>query len=123
MLLESAVAALIPVVAEGLRAGASKIFGNVKPLTIEDQIKLDANEVEKLKALATLDNPGGTPSQWVVDLRGSARYVSAGIVIIGGFGTLFMSGLSETVQVLGLEAANVAFGFLFGTRIVASWRK
>jgi len=123
MLLESAVAALIPVVAEGLRAGASKLFGNVKPLTIEDQIKLDANEVEKLKALATLDNPGGTPSQWVIDLRGSARYIGAGIVIIGGFGTLFISGLPETVQVLGLEAANVAFGFLFGTRIIASWRK
>ncbi len=123
MLLETIVAALVPVASEGIKQGLSKLLGGPQPTTIEDQIKLGNHEIEKLKALAELDNPGGTPSQWVIDLRGSARYLAAGLVLCVGLSTPFVQGIPEPIVLASLEAANIVFGFLFGTRIVANWKK
>lgn len=121
MLLETLVAALLPVAAEGLKQGVGKLFGGsgVKPVTIDDQIKLDNNEIERLKALAQLDTPGGTPSQWVIDLRASSRYIGSWACI--GIGSWMLT--QPTLFTAGTELIGVAFGFLFGTRIVANWSK
>ena len=75
-----------------------------------------------LKALAELDNPYGTPSQWVIDLRASSRYLGALVTIAVGLSTLFIPTITAEIQRIGLEAANIAFGFLFGSRIVMSWK-
>jgi hypothetical protein len=120
MIIESLVGALVPVGIEGIKQMMSRFFGGVKATTVEDQIKLDTNDIEKLKAIAELDKPIGQPSQWVVDLRASARYISALIVIIVGIGSLYIP-LDKSVQVVALEAANIAFGFLFGSRVVSNW--
>lgn len=121
MILTSLFSALIPVGAEGLKQFISSKVGGVKPTTVDEQIKLDNSDIERLKAVASLDNPGGTPSQWVIDLRASARYIAAGLVIAGGVGVQFTSSPIE-VKAMGFEAANIAFGFLFGQRIVASYK-
>lgn len=120
MIIESLVGALVPVGIEGIKQMMSRFFGGVKATTVEDQIKLDTNDIEKLKAIAELDKPIGQPSQWVVDLRASARYISALIVIIVGIGSLYIP-LDKSVQVVALEAANIAFGFLFGSRVISNW--
>jgi len=122
MLVEAIVSALIPAAAEAVKGLVSKLVGGVKPLTIDDQIKLDQSEITKLEAVSKLDNPGGTPSQWVIDLRASARYVAAGFVIIGATIAIFTP-IEQEVKLVALEAANIVFGFLFGSRIVANWRK
>ncbi len=123
MIIETIIGALVPVLAEGAKGAAKKWFGDgIKPQTIDDQIKLDDAEIRKLESIAKLDNPGGTPSQWVIDMRASSRYIVGGIIIIGAVGTLFAPVPIE-VQRLALEAANVVFGFLFGSRVVAGWRK
>lgn len=119
MLLETILAALLPVGIEGIKQATTRWFGGVKATSVEDQIKLDANEIEKIKALALLDTPIGLPSQWVVDLRSSARYVGALSVIAVGMSTLYVP-VASSVQAIALEAANIAFGFLFGSRIVAN---
>lgn len=123
MLLTTLLSALLPVGVEGIKQVITSKLGGVKATTIDEQIKLDQNEVEKLNALAKLDNPGGTPSQWVVDLRASSRYLGALGVIVAGIGSIFIPGIDAAVKLIALDAANIAFGFLFGTRIVASWRK
>ena len=122
MLIEMLVSSFAPVAIEGVKQGLAKLFGGVKPLSVDDQIKLDNADVERLKAVAALDNPGGTPSQWVVDLRASARYIAAWIVILGGIGIQFLV-VDLTVKALMLEAVSVVFGFLFGTRIVANFTR
>lgn len=119
MILETILASLVPVGIEGIKQAAAKWFGGVRATTVDEQIKLDSNEIEKIKALAELDKPIGQPSQWVVDLRSSARYVGALAVILVGVGSLFLP-VAAGVQALALEAANIAFGFLFGSRIVSS---
>ena len=120
MLIESLIAALIPVGVEGVKQAINHFSGGVKPTTVDEQIKLDQNEIERIKAVATLDNPGGTPSQWVIDLRASARYIGALAVIAVGIGSLYIGVVPANVQIVALEAANIAFGFLFGQRIAIS---
>ena len=115
MILETLIGALVPVGIDGIKSLIGMFTGGVKPLNIDDKIKLDQNEIQKLQAIAQLDNPYGQPSQWVVDLRASSRYLGALFVIVVGIGTLFMP--------IGIEAANIAFGFLFGTRIMANLKK
>ena len=122
MLIEMLLSAFAPVAVEGVKQGLSHLFGGVKPLTVDDQIKLDTADIERLKAVAALDTPGGTPSQWVVDLRASARYIAAWAVIAGGIGIQFTVA-DVAVKTLSLEAVSVVFGFLFGTRITANFTR
>ena len=119
MLLTTLLSALIPGLIEIGKSTVAHFLGGVKPLTVDDQIKLDRSDIERLKALALLDQPGGTPSQWVIDLRASARYIGALSVILIGISTLFIPDISEVLAAIALEAANIAFGFLFGGRITA----
>jgi hypothetical protein len=121
MILETLIGALVPIGAEAIKQGVSKLMGGVKPATIDEQIKLDQSEISRLEALAKLDTPVGQPSQWVIDLRASARYIGALAVIATGIGTLYITGLDPSVKMVALEAANIAFGFLFGSRIVNTW--
>lgn len=122
MLIESIVGALLPVVVESGKQLITKWVGGVRPTTIDEQIKLDQSEIARIEALAKLDTPVGTPSQWVIDLRASARYVGALAVIGVGISTLYVP-VQEPIRALALEAANIAFGFLFGSRLVSNWAK
>ncbi len=118
MLVEMILSALAPAVIESGKQWVSSKLGGVKATTVDEQIKLDQNEIEKLKAVASLDNPGGTPSQWVIDLRASSRYVLAGIVILGGVASIFVPGLPPNIVGTAQEATSIVFGFLFGSRIL-----
>lgn len=118
MLVETVIASLVPIAAESIKQIIGKFTGGVKPVTIDDQIKLDTSEIDRAKAIASLDNPVGTPSQWVIDLRASSRYIAAWACI--GIGSYL---LTTSLLQQGAELISVAFGFLFGTRIVASWKK
>ena len=80
-------------------------------------------DIKRMQALAVLDNPGGTPSQWVIDLRGSSRYIMAGVVIVSGVAALFVPEMHLEVKAIAFEGANIAFGFLFGQRIVTGFSK
>lgn len=122
MILETIIGALVPVGIDGIKSLIGKFSDGVKPISVDEQIKLDQNEIAKLQAIAALDNPYGSPSQWVVDLRASSRYLGALFVIVVGIGTLFLPVVPE-IQRIGIEAANIAFGFLFGTRIMANLKK
>lgn len=118
MIIESIIASLVPVAIEGIKKVIDKKTG-VIVTSVDDQIKLDNADVERLKAVAALDNPYGTPSQWVIDLRASSRYIAALTVITGGVGTFFTPGLPAVAYVFAGDAVGVVFGFLFGQRIIA----
>lgn len=122
MLIEMLLSTFAPVAVEGVKQGLSHLFGGVKPLTVDDQIKLDNNEIERLKAVAALDNPGGTPRQWVIDLRASSRYLAAWGVIAGGLAVQFTD-TDIVIKTAAMEAVSVVFGFLFGSRIVSRFTK
>ena len=118
MILETAlVSALAPAAIDAVKglfgAASRKWIG----LSVDDQIKLQNADVERLKTISALDNPYGTPSQWVVDLRGSFRYIACGVFVIGGIATLFVA---PNLAPIGLEAAASASSFIFGERMLLS---
>lgn len=123
VLLTTILSALLPVGVDGIKQLIVSKTGGVKPTTVEDQIRLDDQDIKRLNAVAALDNPGGTPSQWVIDLRGSSRYIMAGVVILSGVASLFVPDLPMEVKSIAFEGSNIAFGFLFGQRIVANFSK
>jgi hypothetical protein len=92
--------------------------------SVDDQIKLDTANIERVKALATLDNPYGTPSQWVVNLRGSFRYIAAGGLILGGLGLAGYGAYVSSPEFIasGLDMAASPFGFIFGERLVLTFK-
>jgi hypothetical protein len=122
-ILQNILAALLPVAVDGVKGVIGKFSGEVRPTNIDEQIKLDGSQVEKLKALATLDNPYGTPSQWVVDLRASFRYLAAAIVIVAGLGVQLVPTVDLTIRLAGLEFSAMAFSFIFGDRVYLNLKK
>ena len=115
---------LIPILTSWVQQAAPALTRKLFGESVDDQVKLENSLVERIKALADLDNPYGTPSQWVVDLRGSFRYVSASILILGGLG-LAGVGASQANPVLvatGIDLAASPFSFIFGERLVLTFK-
>lgn len=112
---------LIKGLGKGIANGLARNFGGI---TVDDQIKLEDAGIRRLEALAKLDNPHGTPSQWVVDLRAAFRYVAAGVLIAAGMVVAGVGAVSKdvTVMLAGLEIAGMPFGFIFGERMNLSFK-
>ena len=123
MIIETLLSAFAPVAIEGIKQLITRVTGGVKPTTVAEQIQLDASDIERLKVVAALDTPGGTPSQWVIDLRASSRYLGALVTIVAGIAMLFIPGIPVEAKVLAMEGSSICFGFLFGQRIVTNMRK
>ena len=114
----------LPIFLDLLKTAAPALSRKFIGVSVQDQIALDNAAVERTKALAQLDNPFGAPSQWVVDLRGAFRYVAALVLIVGG-GLLAIYGATEAVPealAAGLDLAVAPFGFIFGERLVLSYK-
>lgn len=119
ILISSLVSSLIPGAVEavkGLFGAASRKWVG---LSVDDQIKLNNSDIDRLKALAELDSPQGTPSQWVVDLRSSFRYVGAGISILGG---LLMFFVTPDLADIAAQLVTIPFSFIFGERMVLTFK-
>lgn len=125
MILESLLASVIAPaavdIAKGLFGALSRRFAG---LSVDDQIKLDTADMERLKALAALDSPIGSPSQWVVDLRASFRYIAAPLVIVIGTAMAWYGATQSNEQVIemGLSLATMPFGFIFGERMYLGFK-
>ena len=114
----------IPIITDFFKSAAPAVSRKFFGESVDDTIKLATADIERVKALAALDNPYGTPSQWVVNLRGSFRYLAAAFLILGG---LALAGFGATQGqpgfiASGLEMAASPFGFIFGERLVLSYK-
>ena len=117
-IIQNILAALMPAAIDGVKQLIGKFTGGtVRATNIDEQIRLDTANVEKLKALASLDNPYGVPSQWVIDLRASFRYVAAGLVISLGVLLQFFPSVDAILRLACLDFAGIAFSFIFGDRV------
>jgi hypothetical protein len=119
ILISSLISSLIPGAVEavkGLFGAASRKWVG---LSVDDQIKLNNSDIERLKALAELDSPQGTPSQWVVDLRSSFRYLGAGISILGGLAMFF---ITPDLSDIAAQLVTIPFSFIFGERMVLTFK-
>ena len=113
--------AVLPAAIDGVKQLITKFTGGVQPQSIDDVIKIQQADVAKLESLAKLDNPYGTPSQWVIDLRASFRYIAAGLVICVALGTLFFP-LSDAIRMVALDWGSAAGFFIFGERTLMRYK-
>lgn len=114
----------LPIIMDLIKSAGGAVSRKWLGLSVDDQIKIDSAQVERLKALADLDNPYGTPSQWVINLRGSFRYITAGLLMIGGAALAAYGAVGndlDSIQI-GIELSAAPFGFIFGERLVLSYR-
>lgn len=114
----------LPILLDLLKSAGGAVSRKFLGLSVEDQIKLDNAQVQRLRALAILDNPYGEPSKWVINLRGAFRYVAACIIILGGLGLAAYGAYASDADFItsGLELAAAPFGFIFGERLVLSFK-
>lgn len=116
-------AAVVPAAVDLLKNVFGAVTTRFVGLSIDDQIRLEEAAVKRLQALAALDQPGGVPSQWVVNLRASFRYIAAAVLILGGLGIVWYGfGVTDEVAkasviAFGMETAGAPFGFIFGERM------
>jgi hypothetical protein len=83
-ILATLVPALIPSAIDAIKGIFGKITGidPAAPKSVADTIQLMDADTKRLEALAKLDNPVGEPSQWVVDLRSSFRYIAVAFIVV-----------------------------------------
>jgi hypothetical protein len=111
--LEILLPALLPSAVDALKSLFGGLGRKIGGLSVDDEIKLENSQIGRLEALAKLDTPVGTPSQWVIDLRSSFRYISAGLAIVIGGYIVYSGGDSELAGVL----IGAPFSFIFGERL------
>lgn len=118
--LELLLPSIIPALSSGLGSLISKWTGGAKAQTVDDLVKLGQMEIDKLNALAALDKPYGTPSQWVVDLRASFRYVAVLLVWLFTFGAVFTPSVPAELTEVLLSLAGATLSFIIGERMLLS---
>lgn len=120
MILETLLGSVVvPAVMDFFKGAGSAISRKVFGESVDDQIKIQNADIEKLKALAQLDNPYGTPSQWVVNLRASFRYIGAIVVIAVGAVSVWAgieNNLPDVIET-GFTLVGAPFCFIFGERL------
>lgn len=120
-ILATVLPAFLPVAIDAIKASISKLFGSVvtEPKTFAEQIEYEKLGIEKLKALAELDRPIGSPSQWVVDLRAASRYVAVGLILSAYVVYCFLPVTYQNAQTEGnlSQLAGSAMFFLIGDRV------
>ena len=111
--------AIVPALSDGVRGIFAKFTGGAggTPQNVDERIKLMGAETTKLQALASLDTPVGQPSQWVVDLRASFRYVAVSVIVLGALGSLFVPHAPVALVGTALDLAGASMSFIIGERM------
>ena len=122
-MLETLLAALIPVGIDGIKAVIGKFSDGVKPASVEDVAKLANIEIEKLKALAELDRPIGNPSQWVVDLRASFRYIAIMAIWVITIVILPWPEVPVEIKQNLLSLSGATLSFIIGERALLGFKR
>jgi len=120
------VPALVPAFADGMRGIFARLTGGAggMPQNVEERCQLMQAEATKLQALAQLDNPEGTPSQWIVDLRACYRYVIITAILIFTAIVVFNPTIVGTAVVsVFLDMSGACMSFIIGERMYLSIKK
>jgi len=111
--------ALIPLVTDGVRTIIAKItgIGGAEPKTVDEAIRLTESQTNRLKALASLDNPAGEVSKWVANFRALHRYILADLILIFTFIYILLPAKNIDIANFMLNLSASVFGFFFGDRV------
>lgn len=126
MIIETAlISALAPAAIDAVKTLFGGLSRRIGGLSVDDEVKLASSDISRLEALAKLDNPAGTPSQWVVDLRASFRYIASGVMVVGGIALVWygLSIASKELSEAGVSIALAPSSFILGERMLLKFKK
>jgi hypothetical protein len=115
--------ALAPAVSDAVRGLVAKFTGNVgaQPMNVAERVQLMEAETKRLQAMAQLDTPTGTPSQWIIDLRAVFRYFAIIAIWVGTFfyisqhpGVSMLEG--DPIAVTLVDMCGATLSFIIGER-------
>jgi len=122
MILESALTALFPALADGVRGVFGMITGSkgARPQNIAEVVQLMNADIARLQALAQLDQPAGNVHAWVADIRALQRPFAVALVLFGYLLTVYYTMTGHAVPQsladgVATYAQMVTF-YLFGDR-------
>jgi len=124
MIIETAVAALLPAATDGVRALINRVTGGsgAKPANVEEAIRLADSQVERMKALAEIDKPADNVSPWVNNIRALQRPVALAVVVLAYTGSLYIAMPTDQAASIA-ELASIAVGYVFGERAYMYFKK
>lgn len=120
--LETVVGLMAPALVEGFKSLVVKWTGGVQPKSIDDVAKLADIDVRRLEAIAKLDTPVGTPSQWVIDYRAIFRYFAVTLIWFFTGISIIAQAPAEITEML-LTLAGMTLSFIIGERMMLNFNR
>jgi hypothetical protein len=119
--------ALVPAFTDGFRGIFAKFTGGAggQPQNVTERVQLMEAEAAKLQAMASLDGTfTGQPSQWIIDLRASFRYIIiSAILIFTGVVVFCPNIVGASVITVFLDMSGCCMSFVIGERMYLSIKK
>lgn len=119
--------ALVPAFTDGVRGIFARLTGGAggQPQNVTERVQLMEAEAAKLQAMASLDgNFTGQPSQWIIDLRASFRYIIiSAILIFTGVIVFCPNIVGASVIAVFLDMSGCCMSFVIGERMYLSIKK
>lgn len=116
-----------PVLIDGVKMIISKITGVSmgEPKTFQEKIEYERVMVQRLQAMATLDQAGGNISRWVANLRASFRYIAVGLIVVIFLVYCLAYGAKADKDVFNVLAqlTGSALFFIIGDRVYIHLKK
>jgi hypothetical protein len=115
--------AILPAAADAVRGIVAKFTGSAgaQPQNVAETIQLMEAQTKRVQALAELDRLPDGASKWVVDLRGSFRYIVCGGVV-GAAVVGVLTGVDEAAGLVLLDLGGACMSFIIGERMYIKLR-
>jgi hypothetical protein len=115
--------ALVPAITDGARAVIGKFTGGAgaQPQNVAEAIQLMEAQTKRVQALAELDKLPDGAAAWVINLRGSFRYIVTGATVSAAVAGTFM-GTNPVFLALLYDLAGASMSFIIGERMYLNLR-
>jgi hypothetical protein len=115
--------ALVPAITDGVRGIIGKYTGNAgaQPQNVAEAIQLMEAQTKRVQALAELDKLPDGADKWVINLRGSFRYVVCGGVVASAVAGTY-AGVNPAFLALLYDLAGASMSFIIGERMYINLR-
>jgi hypothetical protein len=115
--------AIAPAITDGIRGLIARFTGNAgaQPVNVDERIRLIEADTARMQALAMLDQPGGIPAQWIINVRAIYRYVAITLIWLILWWAVATNQSIELTMIL-LDMCGATLSFIIGERFYLKMR-
>ncbi|MFZ3288045.1 MAG: hypothetical protein WA191_14525 [Telluria sp.] len=115
--------ALVPALTDGLRSIIGKFTGGAgaQPQNVDEAIRMMEAQTARVQALAALDQLPDGAARWVLNLRGSFRYLMTGGVLAATIVATYVK-METPILLLLFDLSGASMSFIIGERMYLNLR-